>query len=321
MSTAAELLDPEVLASIKAEFHDVFMEKREEVRKLRAAMRVSKSAHSGLNEYQAASEDGALVGTKRSREGAERLIRPLKRPRIIEDLSKTSSGAMKDPDLWENHTFAELSPTGSLQGVRKVRVREELYGALCSWKEVERGMVAYDEHGCYRICQVNCFRSRDVRGTLHDRNETLTPEKTAAAVKDRSILPAFPPLDVPTILVVESPDGQSAILPLSRDKTDNNQATHEPLDLWPHLKPGINKLTINLAASPTIRGSLPQRRGQPHVDHTEEDGYIFILQITEPTVDHLKLAILHPSQKGPFEGFRNAMQAIAAKVKSVGAAA
>lgn len=147
MSTAAELLDPEVLASIKAEFHDIFRQNREEVRRLRAAMRVSKSAHSGLNECQATSEDGALAGMKRSREGTERLIRPLKRPRIIEDLPKTSSGAMEEAccrDLWENHTFAELSPAGPLQAVRKVRVREELYQALCIWKEVERGMTAYE---------------------------------------------------------------------------------------------------------------------------------------------------------------------------------
>lgn len=144
MSTAAELLDPEVLASIKAEFHDVFIQKKEEIHKLRAAVR---PLHSALDEYQVASEDGTLAGIKRSREGTERLIRPLKRPRIIEDLSKTSSGAMKEPcyrDLWENHTFAELSPTGALQAVRKVHVREELYGALRVWKEVERGMAVYE---------------------------------------------------------------------------------------------------------------------------------------------------------------------------------
>ena len=144
---------------------------------------------------------------------------------------------------------------------------------------------------------------------------------------------------MPAILVVESPDGQSAILPLNRGKTEDNQvdiallplyyallthyhkATHSPLDLWPHLKPGINRLTINLAASPTVKGTFPQREGQPYVDHTEEDGYIFILQTTEPTVDRIKLAILPPSQKGPFEGFKNAMQAIAARVKSMDAMA
>jgi len=146
MSTAAELLDPQVLTSIKAEFHDVFMQKREEVRKLRAAMRVSKSAHSGRHGHQTASEDGTLAGTKRSREGAERPIRPLKHPRITEGLPK-SSGSMKEPcyrDLWENHTFAELSPTGALRAVLKVRVREEMYEPLRKWKEVERGMAAYE---------------------------------------------------------------------------------------------------------------------------------------------------------------------------------
>lgn len=149
MATAAELLDPEVLASIKAEFHDVFIQKREEVRKLRAAARVLRSTHSALNvnEYQAVSEDGTLAGIKRSREGAERHFRPLKRPRIIEDLPKISSGAMKEPcyrDLWENITFAELSPTGALQAARKVRLTEEVYEAMRIWKEVERGMAAYE---------------------------------------------------------------------------------------------------------------------------------------------------------------------------------
>jgi hypothetical protein len=147
MSTAAELLDPEVFAAIKAEFHEVFVTKREEVRKLRAEMRASKLAHSGRHRHQAADEDGTLAGTKRSREGRERPSRPLKRPSINEDVPNTSPGATRaqcDRDLWENHTFLELSPTGALHIVCKVRVREKLYEPIRAWKEVERGMAAYE---------------------------------------------------------------------------------------------------------------------------------------------------------------------------------
>lgn len=38
-------------------------------------------------------------------------------------------------------------------------------------------------------------------------------------------MPKFPPLNVPATLKVESPDGQSAILPLNRDETDDIQVT------------------------------------------------------------------------------------------------
>jgi len=101
-----------------------------------------------------------------------------------------------------------------------------------------------------------------------------------------------------------------------------SQTTHEPLDLWPHFKPGINILTINLAASPTIRETFLQQKEQPHVGHTdEEDGYVFVLQTTEPTADHIKLASLHPFQMGPFEEFRTTMQAIATKLKTIGSTA
>lgn len=101
-----------------------------------------------------------------------------------------------------------------------------------------------------------------------------------------------------------------------------SQAIHEPLDLWPHLKPGINTLTINLAASPTIKEVFLREKGQSHVGHPEEDdGYIFVLQTTEPTADHLKLVFLRPSQKDPFEGFRVVMEAIATKMKTIGTAA
>ena len=146
MSTAAELLDPKVFASIKAEFHEVFVQKKEEIRKLKAEMRASKSAHSLLDRHQAASEDGTHVGTRRSRED-RRPIQPLKRPMIIETERNTSSGATSEQsyrDLWENHTFVELSPTGALQAVRKVRVREQMYEPLRAWKEVERGEAAYE---------------------------------------------------------------------------------------------------------------------------------------------------------------------------------
>lgn len=145
MSTAAELLDPKVFASIKAEFHEVFVQKKEEIRKLKAEMRASKPAHSLLDRHQAASEDGTHVGTKRSREG--RPVQPLKRSMIIETEPNTSSGATSEQcyrDLWENHTFAELSPTGALQAVRKVRVREQMYEPLRAWKEVERGKATYE---------------------------------------------------------------------------------------------------------------------------------------------------------------------------------
>lgn len=149
MSTAAELLDPEVLVSIKAEFHDVFMRKREGVRKLRAVMQVPRSTHSGHAEHHAASKDSTFAGTKRSREGAEHAFRPLKRPRIIEDVPKISPDGtreVRDRDLWENHTFVELSPTGPLQASRKIHVREEMYESFRAWKEVERGIAAYDEY-------------------------------------------------------------------------------------------------------------------------------------------------------------------------------
>ena len=160
MSTAAELLNPEVLASIKAEFHNVFMQKRDEVRKLRVAMRVSGSARSERNGNQAANEDGGLAGTKRSREAVERPIRPLKRPRIIEDVPETSSDATREPcyrDFWENHAFVELSPTRVLQAVRKIRIGEEMYESLRNWKEVERGMAAYEYVFCtglYPLAQI-----------------------------------------------------------------------------------------------------------------------------------------------------------------------
>jgi len=147
MSTAAELLDPKVLASIKAEFHEIFVQKREEVRRSRAEVQASKSAPSGHDRQQAASEGGTLAGTKRSREGRKRPMRPLKRPRVIQDVPNTSSDATREQcyrDLWENHTFAELSSTGALQAVRKVRVREEMYEPLRAWKEVERGITNYE---------------------------------------------------------------------------------------------------------------------------------------------------------------------------------
>jgi hypothetical protein len=145
MSTAAELLEPQAFASIKAEFHDLFLQKREEVRKLRAAVRVSRSAQSERDGHQAANENG--TGSKRSREMAERPIRPLKRPRIHEDVPKSSSGAGRDRwnrEHWENHTFAELSPTGQRQALHKVRVKEEIYEPLRKWKAVERGMATYE---------------------------------------------------------------------------------------------------------------------------------------------------------------------------------
>lgn len=154
-------------------------------------------------------------------------------------------------------------------------------------------------------------------------------------------MPTFPPLNMPPILKIESPDGQSTILALNRDKADDtqvgvalllvfycalltriSQATHEPLDLWPHLKPGTNILSISLAlaASPIVGGSFPQQEGRSHADHTEENqGYIFVLQTTKPTADHLKLLLLHPYQKGPFGGLLTAMQAIATKMKAIGA--
>jgi hypothetical protein len=147
MSTAAELLDPKVFASIQAEFHEVFVQKREEVRKLRAGMRASKSARSGRDGHQAASEYCTLVDTKRSREGTGRPVRPLKRPRIIENVPNTPSGATRKQcyrDLWENHAFVKLSPTRTLQSFCKVRVREEMYEPLRVWKEVERGMAVYE---------------------------------------------------------------------------------------------------------------------------------------------------------------------------------
>ncbi len=147
MSTAAELLDPKVFASIKAEFHEVFVQRREEVRKLRSEVRASKSAQSGRDRHQAASEDGTLVGTKRSREGEKCSVWPLERPMIIENAPNTSSSATRGQccrDLWENHTFAELSPIRDLQAVRKVRIREGMYEPLHAWKEVERGMAAYE---------------------------------------------------------------------------------------------------------------------------------------------------------------------------------
>ena len=50
----------------------------------------------------------------------------------------------------------------------------------------------------------------------------------------------------------------------------------------------------------------------------EDDGYVFVLQTTEPTADHLKLVSLHPSQVDPFEGWRIMMQAIATKMKTIG---
>lgn len=67
---------------------------------------------------------------------------------------------------------------------------------------------------------------------------------------------------------------------------------------------------------------LSQQEGQSRVDHTDEEGgYLFVLQTTEPTANHLELACLHPFQKSPFEGFRVAMQAIATMVKTAGASA
>jgi len=147
MSTAAELLDPKVFASVKAEFHEVFVQKREEVRKQRAEMRASKSARSGRDGHQTASKDGTLVGTKRSREGTGRPVRPLKRPRIIENVPNTSSGVTREQhlrNLWENHAFAELSPVGALRVVRKVFVREQMYEPLRAWKEVEEGTATYE---------------------------------------------------------------------------------------------------------------------------------------------------------------------------------
>lgn len=109
-------------------------------------MRASRSAQSGRDKHQAASDDGTIVGTKRSREGKRCLVRPLERPMIIEDVPNTSSSATRGQycrDLWENHTFAELSPTGPLHAVRKVRVNEEMYEPLRTWKDVERGVAAY----------------------------------------------------------------------------------------------------------------------------------------------------------------------------------
>ncbi len=38
-------------------------------------------------------------------------------------------------------------------------------------------------------------------------------------------MPTFPPLRVPAILKVESPDGQSAILTLNRDEIESTQVT------------------------------------------------------------------------------------------------
>jgi hypothetical protein len=91
--------------------------------------------------------------------------------------------------------------------------------------------------------------------------------------------------------------------------------SQEPLDLWPHLKPGLNILTINLAASPTIKGNFLQQQRQSHVDHPEEDdGYIFVLQTTEPVADHLKSASLRSSKKDPFVGFRTMVEAIATEM-------
>ena len=123
------------------------MQRREEVRKLRPEMRASKLAQSGRNRHQVASEDGTLVGTKRSREGEKCPVRSLECPVIVEDVPNTSSSATRGQcgrDLWENHTFAELSPTGPLHAVRKVRVHEEMYEPLRTWKDVERGVAAYE---------------------------------------------------------------------------------------------------------------------------------------------------------------------------------
>jgi hypothetical protein len=147
MPTAAELVNPEALASIKAEFHEIFMQKRREVRRLRSAMQVSGSARSERDEKQVASEGGTLSGTKRSRDAIERPIRSLKRARMTEDAPKTSSGITKEPcdrHLWENHAFVELSPTGAHPEVRCIRVGESMHEALRIWKEVEQGMAAYE---------------------------------------------------------------------------------------------------------------------------------------------------------------------------------
>jgi hypothetical protein len=83
--------------------------------------------------------------------------------------------------------------------------------------------LSHSEHKSYQICQINCFRSRDIRGTLSDPDEALTRDKVAAAIKDLSVVSAFPPLNVPAILKVDSPDGQSAILALNCDKNGGIQ--------------------------------------------------------------------------------------------------
>jgi hypothetical protein len=243
MSTAAELLDPEVLVSVKAEFHDVFMQKREGVRKLRAAIQVSRSTHSGHAEHHAASKDGTFAGTKRSREGAEHAFRPLKRPRIIEDVPNISPDAtreVRDRDLWENHTFVELSPTGPLQVIRKVRVREEMYEPLRAWKEVERGIAAYEyvfaqEYNPHTqsiliasmesIVFVKLIASDlAISGALYlIAMKRLPPEWVENAIQNRSIMPTFPPLNMPATLKIESPDGQSTILALNHDKANDTQ--------------------------------------------------------------------------------------------------
>lgn len=166
MSTAAELLDPKVFASIKAEFHEVFVQKREEVRKLRSEMRASKSAQSGRDRHHATSEDGTHVGTKRSREGKKCPVQLLERPMIIEDAPNASSGGTRGQccrDLWENHTFAELSPTGALQAVRRLRVREEMYVPLRAWKEVELGMSAYE----YVLTQYHDIHPQIIIAKMH----------------------------------------------------------------------------------------------------------------------------------------------------------
>jgi hypothetical protein len=96
-----------------------------------------------------------------------------------------------------------------------------------------------------------------------------------------------------------------------------SQAPQEALDLWPHLKPGMNFLNIHLASSLKIGEGLSQHKRGPCAEHTEEnDGYIFILQTTEPTAYQRKLASHHPFQKGSFNKFRVTVQAIATKVKT-----
>lgn len=167
MSTAAELLvDPKVFASIKAEFHEVFVQQREEVRKLRSEMRPSTSAQSGRDRHHTASKDGTHVGAKRSREGKKWPVQPLERPMVIEEAPNTSSGHTKGQycrDLWENHTFAELSPTGTLQAVRKIRVKEEMYVPLRAWKEVEEGISAYE----YVLAQDNDLHPQIIIEKMH----------------------------------------------------------------------------------------------------------------------------------------------------------